>query len=176
MGKKRDRQPQMGTDQHRLPQEVSPIRGICVNVRVAEGFSVPWRIVEGLRLRPVRMRLESPPRRTNLRRPGFSLAAAAHHLQRKDGGNGRSGRDGRSFSSVLTALPHEPAARAGCASLKAGRQEDGAAGMEKLNVEPRPGSLWTLTVPPWASTVCLTTARPRPVPPGLVRARARSTL
>ena len=34
-----------------------------------------------------------------------------------------------------------------------------------VNVLPRPGSLWTVSVPPIASTIRRLIARPRPVPP-----------
>ena len=40
-----------------------------------------------------------------------------------------------------------------------------AMGTVKLKWLPAPGSLWTVTVPPCASTVSLTMANPSPVPP-----------
>jgi len=43
----------------------------------------------------------------------------------------------------------------------------------KPNEEPTASLLRTLTVCPWASTICFTMARPRPVPP-MARARLRS--
>ena len=49
----------------------------------------------------------------------------------------------------------------------------GATGSEKLKTEPPPCSLSTATLPPCASTVCFTIARPSPVP---LPERARSTL
>ena len=47
-------------------------------------------------------------------------------------------------------------------------------GMRRVNVEPSPSSLHTVTAPPWLLATCLTMARPRPVPPVLL-ARAWST-
>ena len=43
-----------------------------------------------------------------------------------------------------------------------------ASGMRRVNVEPRPSSLHTVTEPPWLLATCLTMARPRPVPPVLL--------
>src|SRR5690606_16062966 len=47
-------------------------------------------------------------------------------------------------------------------------------GKVQVKVLPLPGSLWMWSVAPWRSSVCLTMARPRPVPPVLA-ARPLST-
>jgi hypothetical protein len=47
-------------------------------------------------------------------------------------------------------------------------------GISKRNVLPRPGSLFTVTVPPWSCTMCFTIESPSPVPP-FSRERALST-
>ena len=44
----------------------------------------------------------------------------------------------------------------------------------KAKVLPLPGALFTVTRPPWAWAMCLTMARPNPVPPSL-RLRPAST-
>src|SRR5439155_21222771 len=49
-----------------------------------------------------------------------------------------------------------------------------ARGSVNRNVAPRPGSLLASTLPPWASTIPLTIASPRPAPP-VARARDGST-
>ena len=49
----------------------------------------------------------------------------------------------------------------------------GRAGSRRVNVEPPPSVLATSTRPPWLVAMCLTIARPRPVPP-VARDRAWS--
>ena len=56
----------------------------------------------------------------------------------------------------------------------AGVQPEGRRGISKRNVLPPPGALATATTPPWRRTMCLTMARPNPVPP-CSRERALST-
>ena len=46
-------------------------------------------------------------------------------------------------------------------------------GSRRVNVEPEPSTLQTLTSPPWLVATCLTMARPSPVPP-VARERAGS--
>ena len=50
----------------------------------------------------------------------------------------------------------------------------GGRGSLMVKVEPWPSSLHTDTSPPWVAQMCLTMARPRPVPP-VARDRAAST-
>ena len=52
------------------------------------------------------------------------------------------------------------------------RVRSAAAGSRIVNVDPRPSSLHTVTSPPWLAQMCLTMARPSPVPP-VARERAR---
>ena len=47
-------------------------------------------------------------------------------------------------------------------------------GNRRVNVEPTPGSLQSVTSPPWLAATCLTMLSPRPVPP-VARERAGST-
>lgn len=73
---------------------------------------------------------------------------------------------GSTFSTAPSAA-REPCSRHGLL-------EAVTVGNVMLNTEPSPGRLSTETVPPCASTICLTMASPRPAPP-LERARDFST-
>src|SRR2546421_388890 len=50
-----------------------------------------------------------------------------------------------------------------------------APGRRIVNFVPRPGSLSTSIVPPWASTIRFVVGRPNPLPPGLVVTNGRNT-
>ena len=70
----------------------------------------------------------------------------------------------RSSPDVVRPVTTPPAPRGPASTI-------GATGMYTVNVEPRPGALSTSTRPPCASAMCLTSARPMPLPRTL-RARA----
>jgi len=77
---------------------------------------------------------------------------------------GHDSRDGR--SPRRSAQTEAPAA--------AGRPETDRSGKTSRKMDPRPTVLSTSAHPPWTRAMCLTMARPRPVPP-IERLRARST-
>lgn len=53
-------------------------------------------------------------------------------------------------------------------SLEAGRASRMGVGNSRLNLVPRPTSLCTLILPPWASTILRVVGKPSPEPSGLV--------
>ena len=59
------------------------------------------------------------------------------------------------------------------AGTEPSRASGGTPGRRNVNVEPAPSELQTLTEPPWLVAMCLTIARPSPVPP-VERERAGS--
>ena len=75
----------------------------------------------------------------------------------------------RGSESTVTIMGCSISTDGGSASAASG----GRAGSRRVNVEPTPTVLATSTRPPWLVAMCLTMARPSPVPP-VARERARS--
>ncbi len=111
--------------------------------------------------------------------------AGQHQVEQDDVGTGaveflkrrRAGRRDRDLEALLA---KQEGKRVGERVLVLDDQHPGhwatrvGDGSSRVNVEPEPGELHTRTCPPWLLTMCLTMARPRPVPP-VWRERAGST-
>ena len=106
-------------------------------------------------------RTSKPSNSSASRRPRtMSGSSSMTRMRRRGAGRAASGDSGLLTSAALSS-------GAGVTS--------GATGRVTVKVDPRPAALSTSTRPPWASAMCLTRARPMPLPRTLrVRARVRA--